>query len=187
MCKAVICAVGMMFASAVAADDLSTMSEPELRQVLIETGQNIRATERHNVEVDACTMTTHWWKKRDTGAWILWSSFHFQMDAAMLREDRSNPGVHVLMVLENARDMEDMAMFFFEMLPGTHARYEKPFARSLPKREGLPSPRGDGSSHYYDTSVSFFVRHEGVGIADRARRFSAAYVEYQRRYCFLAG
>lgn len=166
---------------------LQAMSQAELRAVLIETGQNLRDSERHAVEVEGCQMTTYWWKMQPDGSDVLWSSFQFNMALADLRENKAQPGTYAFLALENARGLEDLAMFFFAMRDGVTARYEKPFVRSAPRGDRTPSPRGDGSTHYYDTSVSFFVRHEGVGIADRAGRFAAAYVLYADSFCRLSG
>lgn len=162
-----------------------TPDQAALRAVLEETGVNVRDHERHDVAIEDCTITTHWWKKQKDGTWLLWSSFQFNMAKAVLKE--GEPGEFVVMALEGHHEQEDMALFMFEMRGDTRARYEVPYARRAPKSEVRPSPRGDGTSHYYRESRKFFIRHEGVGIAARAKRFGAAYVEYVARYCLNLG
>lgn len=181
-------ALGLATAVQAEAPDLSALNQEALLQTLLRSGINIRAEEKHEVAVDDCQMTTFWWKLQQDDTWMLWSSFQFEMATATLQESSFEPGVHVLMAYEGAGSDDDMAMFFFSMRNGVEARYELPFARRAPKEPQVarPSPRGDGTSHYYDSSTSFFIRHENPGIGKRARTFGAAYMEWVRRYCMLA-
>lgn len=160
------------------------LDQAGLREVLIETGTNLRAHERHEVAIEACEMTTYWWRKREGTGWIMWSSFQFPMASAVLGDGSAVPAN---IAVENHFEQEDMALFVFEMVPGAEARHEVPFERRRPDGAPRPSPRGDGTTHHYMSATNFFVRHENRGIADRARRFSAAYVEYVARYCNVFG
>lgn len=160
------------------------MDQEQLRAVLIENGLNLRPHERHAVTVEGCQMTTEWWRLREADRWVMWSSFQFQMAAAQLGDGSAVPAE---IAMEGHTDLEDMALFVFKMVSGSAARHEVPFERRDPKEAPRASPRGDGSTHHFLDATRFFVRHENHGIADRARRFSAAYVEYVRRYCNLTG
>lgn len=180
-------AVLWALATAAWADDpragFDALDQEGLRAVLVETGINIRPHERHAVEVEGCEMTTLWFREKN-GDWVMWSSFQFEMGAAQLGDGSAVP---VTMALEGHRSLEDMAFFVFEMLPGAEARHEVPFARRAPQGVAERSERGDGTTHHYTRATSFYIRHENHGIADRARRFAAAYVEYVARYCNVMG
>lgn len=192
LCGAVLCAfAGAALPDAQGGQDarggpragFDGLDQDGLRAVLIETGTNIRAHERHAVEVDGCEMTTLWHRLRGA-QWVMWSSFRFEMGAARIGDGSAVP---VTLAMEGHDTFEDMAVFLFEMLPGTEARHEVPFARRAPSGPVTPSERGDGTTHHYGSAVSFYIRHENHGIADRARRFAAAYVEYVERYCNVIG
>ncbi len=181
-------AVCLLLAAPALADDpragFDGLDQEGLRAVLIETGTNLRPLERHGVEVDGCEMTTYWWRLREDTRWVMWSSFRFQMGAAMLGDGSDVPAK---IAMEGHQELEDMVLFMFRMAPGLTARHEVPFERRGPRGPARPSERGDGSTHHYLDATDFYMRHENRGIADRARRFSAAYVEYVRRYCKVTG
>lgn len=160
------------------------LDQEGLRAVLVKTGANLRAEERHAVEVTDCEMTTYWWRLREGTRWVMWSSFRFQMGAAQLGDGSDVPAK---IAVEDYPGQEDMALFVFRMAPGVAARHEVPFERRGPRGAVRPSERGDGSTHHYLEATRFYMRHENPGIAARARRFSAAYVEYVRRYCNVTG
>ena len=46
-----------------------------LKQILMETGHNETAQERHAVDVEGCIMTTYRWVRQKSGELTLWSSF----------------------------------------------------------------------------------------------------------------
>ena len=59
-----------------------------LKQILIETGRNETAQERHAVNVEGCIMTTYRWVRQKSGEFTLWSSFQFDMTGAELPYNR---------------------------------------------------------------------------------------------------
>ena len=66
------------------------------------------------------------------------------------------------------------------------ARHEKPRSRDI-RKEARPSPRGDGTTHYYDTSEKFRFEMDGENTRAKARQFADGYRRYIREHCALSG
>lgn len=75
---------------------------------------------------------------------------------------------------------QDTAIVYFQM----RARFEKSNLRG--KEAGsIPSPRNDGTTHSYETSVSFFYMHFGQDVIATADRFTRAFEDYRAEHCLL--
>ena len=81
---------------------------------------------------------------------------------------------------------QDTAFVYFQMRRPFEARFEKSNLRG--KEAGsIPSPRNDGTTHSYETSVSFFYMHYGQDVIAMADRFTSAFEDYRAEHCFLLG
>jgi hypothetical protein len=49
------------------------------------------------------------------------------------------------------------------------------------------APRNDGTTHSYETSVSFFYMHFGHDVIAKADRFTRAFEDYRAEHCLLLG
>ena len=66
------------------------------------------------------------------------------------------------------------------------ARFEK--SNLSRKEEGsIPSPRNDGTTHSYETSVSFFYMHFGQDVIAKVNHFTRAFEDYRAEHCLLLG
>ena len=149
-----------------------------LKQILIEAGHNETAQERHAVDVDGCTITTYRWVQQKSGEFTLWSSFQFDMTGAELPFNRGAQFV----AMPGPTGSQDTAIVYFQM----RARFEKSNLRG--KEAGsIPSPRNDGTTHSYETSVSFFYMHFGQDVIAKADRFTRAFEDYRAEHCLLLG
>ncbi|MEO0937037.1 MAG: hypothetical protein AAFY38_02665 [Pseudomonadota bacterium] len=171
------------WAVAVAADS------PEVLRAQIEAaGANARpGIERHAVQVDQCQMTTFWWRS-DTEApdEVLWSSFSFDMSVTtIVQPAKGGPSVAVP---GGSAGGGDFVIIFFNAPDTARAQHERHILRPpSPDRDLTPSPRGDGTTHYFQPSNRFFFRHEGNGVIDKARRFVDAYTRYVEAHCTFTG
>ena len=81
---------------------------------------------------------------------------------------------------------QDTAIVYFQMRALFEARFEKSILRE--KEAGsIPSPRNDGTTHSYETSVSFFYMHFGQDVIAKADRFTRAFEDYRAEHCLLLG
>ena len=81
---------------------------------------------------------------------------------------------------------QDTAIVYFQMRRPFEARFEK--SNLSGKEEGsIPSPHNDGTTHSYETSVSFFYMHFGQDVIAKADRFTRAFEEYRAEHCLLLG
>ena len=123
-----------------------------LKQILIEAGHYETAPERHAVDVDGCTMTTYRWVRQKSGEFTLWSSFQFDMTGAELPFNRGAQFV----AMPGPMGSQDTSIVYFQMRAPFEARFEKSNLRG--KEAGsIPSLRNDGTTHSYETSVSFSI------------------------------
>ena len=153
-----------------------------LKQILIETVHNETAQERHAVNVEGCIMTTYRWVRQKSGEFILWSSFQFDMTGAELPYNRGAQFV----AMPGPTGAQDTAIVYFQMRALFEARFEKSNLRG--KEAGsIPSPRNDGTTHSYETSVSFFYMHYGQDVIAKADRFTRAFEDYRAEHCLLLG
>lgn len=161
-------------------------AQAELRARIEASGTHSFDDTRHSVKVEGCQLTTERWRDRPDHGWVLWSSFQFDMINAVLPTNSSDPGKSFLSVPINS-DVPDerLVMIVFNMRDGTSARFEKSVLRP-PKGDTKPSPRNDGTTHYFQDSVSFFFRMEGTDVDEKARNFVTAYQHYVSEYCMLA-
>ena len=75
---------------------------------------------------------------------------------------------------------------YFQVHRPFEARFEKSNLRG--KAAGsIPSPRNDGTTHSYETSVSFFYMHYGQDVIAKAHRFTRAFDDYRAEHCLLLG
>jgi hypothetical protein len=81
---------------------------------------------------------------------------------------------------------QDTAIVYFQMRAPFEARFERSNLRG--KEAGsIPSPRNDGTTHSYETSVSFFYMHFGQDVIAKADRFTRAFEDYRAEHCLLLG
>ncbi|MEL7100715.1 MAG: hypothetical protein AAGM84_17955 [Pseudomonadota bacterium] len=159
-----------------------------LRAQIEAAGTHVRpGIERHTVEIDACVMTTFWWRSDvpDTRE-VLWSSFRFDMSVTTIVQP--NKGGPSVAVEGGSEDGGDFMIMFFEAPKFALARHERHVLRPPSRGTGIEaSPRGDGTTHYFQTSDSFFFRHEGAGVIEKATRFVDTYTRYVEANCRLSG
>ena len=81
---------------------------------------------------------------------------------------------------------QDTAIVYFQMRRPFEARFEK--SNVSAKEEGaIPWPCNDGTTHSYETSVSFFYMHFGQDVIAKADRFTRAFEDYRAEHCLLLG
>ncbi|QDI77294.1 MULTISPECIES: hypothetical protein [Leisingera] len=147
-------------------------------------GRNETSEERHEVEVDGCTLTTYRWLKREEPGWVLWMSFTIPMCTVDLVEfPNAGQLVHYHYVEENE---PPTAYVFLEGKDGAGFRMEKPFLRK-PRGEYEPSPRGDGTSYYFAETAAGLIEHHGENVRAKAEMFTKGYIRYVREYCTFTG
>jgi len=159
-------------------------SPAALRAQIEAAGTHARpGIERHTVRVQDCTMTTFWWRSDQPGEGeLLWSSFSFDMSLTPIKQPaRGGPSAAVP---GGGADGADFVMVFFEPSKSAPARHERLVLRA-PKADlpVTPSPRGVGTTHYFQDSGGFFFRHEGAGVIEKAKRFVDAYMRYVDAHC----
>ena len=153
-----------------------------LKHILIETSRNETAQKRHAVDVDGCIMTTYRWVRQKSGEFTLWSSFQFDMTGAELLYNRGAQFV----AMPGPTGAQDTAIVYLQMHAPFEARFEKSNLRG--KEAGsIPSPRNDGTTHSYETSVSFFYMRFGQDVIAKADRFTCAFEDYRAKHCLLLG
>ena len=92
-----------------------------LKQILIETGHNETAQERHAVNVEGCIVTTYRWVRQKSGEFTLWSSFQFDMTGAELPYNCCAQFV----AMPGPTGAQDTAIVYFQMRAPFEARFEK--------------------------------------------------------------
>lgn len=142
--------------------------------------------ERHSLKVDGCTIITERWRNDPEHGWVLWTSFTFAMANAMLIEDIRTPGQYFFHIKLNDDPDQDLMMVTFETRKGTTARHEKSVLRKS-RKETRPSPRNDGTTHYYVDQTSFFFMFRGPGTYEKGLGFTTAYRQYTQDYCTFTG
>ena len=153
-----------------------------LKQILIEAGHNETAQEGHAVDVEGCIMTTYRWVRQKSGEFALWSSFQFDMTGAELPYNRGAQFV----AMPGPTGSQDTAIVYFQMRRPFEARFEK---SNLHRKEAgsIPSPFNDGTTHSFETSISFFNMHYGQDVIAKADRFTPAFEDYRAEHCLLLG
>ena len=96
-------------------------------------------------------MMTYRWVRQKSGEFTLWSSFQFDMTGAELPFNRGAQFV----AMPGPTGSQDTAIVYFQMRAPFEARFEKSNLRG--KEAGIPSPHNDGTTHSYETSVSFSI------------------------------
>ena len=128
----------------------------KLKHILIDTSHNETAQERHAVDVEGCIMTTYRVVRQKSGEFNPWLSFQFDMTWAELPYNRGAQFV----AMPGPKGSQDTAIVYFQMRRPFEARFEK--SNLCGKEAGsIPFPRNDGTTHSYETSVSFFYMHYG--------------------------
>lgn len=139
--------------------------------------------ERHTVEVDGCQLTTFRWRDRPDHGWVLWTSLKFDMVNAKLSEGGRETGQkYVYALLDKGPPEKGIALVFFTMREGTLARQERSILRER-SGETQPSPRGDGTTHYFRDIDDFFFMMQGEGVETKTAIFAAGYEQYIADYC----
>ena len=152
-----------------------------LKQILMQTGYNETAQERHAVDVEGSIMTTYRWVRQKSGEFTLWSSFQFDMTGSELPY---NPSAQFV-AMPGPTGSQDTVIVYFQMRRLIEARYEKSNLRG--KEAGsIQSPRNDGTTHY-ETFVSFFYMHYGQDVIAKADRFTRGFEDYRGEHCLLLG
>jgi hypothetical protein len=155
----------------------------DLLQRIEGAGQFAYADERRNVEINGCQMTTFRWRDIPDHGWVLWTSFQFDMVDAQLNEDRRFPGrKYAYTTLEAGPPEIGFGLYGFTMREGTLTRHEKPWLRDA-QSDTTPSPRGDGTTHYYEFKTEMVVSMNGPGVAEKAIAFTTSYDQYVAEYC----
>lgn len=156
----------------------------DLIAVIEAAGHNETDAERHRVEISGCTMTTYFWRNLSDQGWVLWTSFLIPMPDVMLIEDKKVPGnfFHSFRIA----DKPHTAIILFQAREGVEVRHEKPVQRKS-KRETTPSPRGDGTTHFYEYKDEFLIFQKGPDVIDKARAFSEGFLRYVQEYCTFIG
>ncbi|MDC0658838.1 hypothetical protein N6L27_12575 [Leisingera sp. SS27] len=146
-------------------------------------GRNETSEERHEVEVDGCTLTTFRWKNVEDEGWVLWTSFTLPMASVDLGDFSKSGEVLRYSYLEAS---PPLTLIVLKAKSGTEFTHEKPFERT-PKGEFERSPRGDGTTHYIERKNSGFILHEGQDVQAKAEMFTKGYLRYVREYCTFTG
>jgi hypothetical protein len=149
-------------------------------------GKHDFGDERHSVQVEGCTLTTERWQNHPEHGWVLWTSLSFAMVDAALSEDKRTPGQYFFHIEMNDDPAQDMMIVTFKMREGTTARHEKSVLRKS-RKETRPSPRNDGTTHFYEDQTNFFFMFRGPGTLDKGQAFSTAYRQYKQDYCTFTG
>ncbi len=146
----------------------------------IETGgQNEFGDERHAVKVDDCQLTTYRWKNVPDEGWVLWTSFDVPMMLVDLKENELTQEIDYFFLVETD---PQSTLIFLNGRDGFEFTHEKPFHRK-PKGEFTRSPRGDGTTHYFEKKSEVFIMHQGPDVQEKALLFTNAYVQYVRDFC----
>lgn len=148
-------------------------------------GTNETEEYRHSVDVTGCAMTTYRWKNHEEKGWLLWSSFQFAMADTSFTPDALSPNQSFIGI-ETSKENDEFIMIVFKMREGTLARFERHVLRETEKPR-QPSPRNDGTTHYYIQSDQFMITQQGPGIVAKARVFTDSYKQYVREHCQFVG
>lgn len=170
------------------ADDHTPLrNAAELRAAILAGGHHETDEQRNSVSINSCTMTTQRWKNIKDEGWVLYSSFRFDMWSATLSFAREEGAPKYMYAgADSEPDPKGVALVGFKMRAGSEARFEKSVLRK-PKGETRPSPRGDGTTHYYEQITNFFFSMQGIGVEDKARLFTESYDVYVREFCTPIG
>lgn len=144
------------------------------------------ADERHTAEINGCQMTTFRWRNRPEHGWVLWTSFQFDMSDAVLDENKLIPTEKYVYAEQSTGQPETgFGVVAFTMKPGTLAQQERSVLRE-PSQEAKPSPRADGTTHYFEYRSNFFFSLKGQGVLEKVRSFTTLYDKYVSEFCVFA-
>lgn len=175
-------AVFLIFGLPVHAESQSTLAA-----AIEDAGTNVFKDERHSVEIEGCQMTTYRWRDRPEHGWVLWTSVQVDMVDAEINENKLRPGEKfAYAVLDQGPPEIGFGLIGFTMRPSTLARQERSILRE-PSKETHPSPRGGGSTHYYEYRKEFIFTLEGPSVAEKVRNFPTLYERYVEDYCTFTG
>lgn len=159
----------------------------DLRAQIATGGTHANDEQRNSVSVDRCVMTTERWRNRPEQGWVLWSSFQFNMWNAELAYFQKDPPKNYFYAGEvEEPNPSGLVLVGFKMRGETTARFEKSEFRPR-KGETAASPRGDGTSHYFERIDDFFFSMQGENVEAKAKLFTDAYIAYVRQYCTPIG
>ncbi|MEL6681054.1 MAG: hypothetical protein AAFQ09_00235 [Pseudomonadota bacterium] len=162
-------------------------SQASLAAAIEDAATNEYQDERHSVEIEGCLMTTFRWRDRPGHGWVLWTSVQVDMVDAEINENALRPGEKFGYAVRDPGPPEiGFGLIGFTMRPATLARQERSILRE-PSMETAPSPRGDGTTHYYEYREEFFFTLEGPNVGDKLRSFPILYDRYIENYCTFTG
>ncbi len=139
--------------------------------------------ERLEAEVEGCQMTTYRWRDLPEQGWVLWTVFQFDMADASPREDKLRPGMkYAYSPLAKGPEGHGFAIIGFEMREGARVRQERSILRP-PSGETQPSPRNDGTTHYYEWRDEFIFAFEGPDLEPKVAGLVQDYETYVKDYC----
>jgi len=158
---------------------------------LIAAGTNEFEDERHSVQIDDCVITTYRWRDLPDHGWTLWSSFHFHISDVELAV--TDPRIQESYIFVQDRDAPSgeaagTAIILFQSYGDILVRHERSVLREpTPTDRTGPSPRGDGTSHYYEWRSWFVVSLSGPFAMEKGRDFTRAYQRLASDYCTKIG
>ncbi|KIC29102.1 hypothetical protein [Leisingera sp. ANG-M6] len=174
---AACCAV---LASPLVADEVT---QEDLIAQIEAGGRNETSERRHRVEVEGCTLTTFFWKKIEGQDWVLWTSLTVPMESVDFVDFSGKGGMEYYFFDDG---VPPTAVVLLKAKEGTSFTHEKPFLRT-PKGKFERSPRGDGTTHYIESTNGVMIMHDGEGVRAKAEMFTKGYVRYVREYCTFTG
>lgn len=158
-------------------------SKDYLIQEMESSGKHQFEDERREIQIDGCQMTTFRWREFPEHGWVLWTSFQFDMVDAQLDEDKRFPGKkYAYGKLENGPPEVGFALYAFTMREGTFTRQERSVLREQ-SGDRKPSPRGDGTTHYYQWRNTMLVSMKGPKVEEKAIAFTTNYDKYVQEHC----
>lgn len=158
-------------------------TQKELMVVLENAGLHSFEDEKREIKIEGCQMTTFRWRELPNHGWVLWTSFQFDMVDAQLIADKRSPGKkYAYAKLEDGPPEIGFAFYSFTMRDGTLARQERSILRE-PSKDTQPSPRGDGSTHYFEWRENMLITMKGSDVERRAITFTQSYDKYVRGFC----
>jgi hypothetical protein len=141
-----------------------------------------RQDKRRSVDIDGCTMTTYLWRNEPNYGWTLWSALQFAMEDTFFVEDSKFPGHYFYDMKPWEKGSESLVVIGFRMREGSYARAENSILRET-KHETQPSPRGNGTSHYFTRRSEWHIVLNGPSAVANARIFTEGYRQYVSDYC----
>ena len=87
---------------------------------------------------------------------------------------------------ESTEHRPELAVIVFKGRDGFEFTHEKSVLRES-RRDTYPSPRGDGTTHYFEKKDQGVIIQEGPGVIAKAHLFTTGYLRYVQTYCAFIG